>query len=140
MNRKRNIVVLSILFIVLVGICLVEATYFKPHVNVAESTPDISLATPTLLNDFQNDENKANTAYLEKIIMVSGKILELTTADGNGVITLDGEGAFGSVICHLSPEENKKLVNLKEGQNISIKGICTGYLMDVILVKCVIIN
>ena len=47
---------------------------------------------------------------------------------------------FGSVLCHLSEEATKEMSVLIEGQTITVKGICTGYLMDVILIKSEIIN
>lgn len=114
--------------------------YNKPHLNVAETSPKVKLISSTLLEDFEEDENTANANYLGQVIQVSGTIKELGMTDGNGTITLNSGNSFGSVICNLMPEENKKILQLKRGHLISIKGICTGYLMDVILVRSVIIN
>jgi hypothetical protein len=44
------------------------------------------------------------------------------------------------VVCYLVKDEFKKSAQIKEGQEVVLKGICTGFLMDVILVKCIIIN
>jgi hypothetical protein len=43
-------------------------------------------------------------------------------------------------LCHLSDKATRKMNSLKEEQTITLKGICTGFLLDVILVKCEIIN
>ena len=47
---------------------------------------------------------------------------------------------FGGVLCHLSQEATKQLRFFKEGETVTLKGICTGYLMDAILIECIIIN
>ncbi len=141
MTKKGRItIIISMLVIALVVVFINAAIYNKPHTNVSESSPNVSLASNTLLEEFENDEIRANSKYLEQIIQVTGIISALNTANGNGIVTLSGESATGSVMCHLSPEENKKMSALKKGQNVVIKGICTGYLMDVILIKCVIVN
>ena len=139
MNRKKIILTL-LAGLAIIGVYLGVSMYNKPHINVAQSEPDIVLFSQTLLDDFQSNENNANTKYLEQIIQVAGKIEKLGTANGNGTITLTDKDSMGSVICHLSEEENKKMVSLRVGQEIMVKGICTGYLMDVILINCVLFN
>lgn len=138
MNKKNILILLAVLAIL--GGYLGIRMYNKPHVNVAESDPDLVLFSQTLLDDFESDEISANEKYLEQIIQVTGKIQKLGTANGNGTITLTNGTSMGSVICHLSEKENKKMVSLREGQEIMVKGICTGYLMDVILINCVLVN
>ncbi|MDG1038827.1 MAG: hypothetical protein P8O89_07785, partial [Polaribacter sp.] len=84
--------------------------------------------------------NAANKLYLEKIIKINGTISELNIEKERGIITLKTRDNFGSVLCHLSEGGMKKMKSLKVGQTITLKGICTGFLMDVILVKCEIIS
>ena len=57
-----------------------------------------------------------------------------------GIVSIETEDDFGSILCHLSEASTLKMKELKEEQTIAIKGICTGFLMDVILVKSEIIN
>ena len=138
MNKKK--IIIAILIIGILGVFVAYKMYNKPHVNVAETKSDITLTADKIINDFSSDESKANTLYLEKIIEVSGEISELNVVKEKGIITLKTKDDFGSVLCHLSDESTKKMSSLKEGQTISVKGICTGYLLDVILVKCEVTN
>ena len=129
-----------ILIIGLLGIFIGYKMYNKPHINVAEKPVEITIIANTLLADFSSDETKANTKYLDKIIAVKGRV---TTIEFNGekaAISLQTKDDFGSVVCYLAKDEFKKSAEIKEGQEVILKGICTGFLMDVILVKCVIIN
>jgi hypothetical protein len=138
MHKKKLII--AILIIGLIGVFVAYKMYNKPHINVADSKSDITLTADKIINDFSSDESKANTLYLDKIIEISGEISELNVVKQKGIITLKTKDDFGSVLCHLSDEGTKKMSSLKERQTIYVKGICTGYLLDVILVKCEITN
>lgn len=137
MNKKTKFIVIAVLILAFITVVL-EVTYNKPHTDVANSKADITLTAQTILNDFENNENNANAKYLEQIIEISGTISTLSMNDNKGIITLNNEGSIGSVMCHLTPEETLKFKNLHTGKPVIIKGICTGYLMDVVLVKCII--
>lgn len=138
MNKKR--IIIGILVLGIIGAFVGYKMYNKPHVDVSEASADITISANKILEEFSSDETTANSKYLEKIIEVKGEVLELKTVKGLGIVTLKTNDDFGSVLCHLSEEATKKINSLTQGQIISIKGICTGYLMDVILVKCEIIN
>ena len=58
---------------------------------------------------------------------------------GNYNLTLQGPDLAG-IGCEFENKLQNKLATLKEGQTIKVKGICTGILMDVVLVDCVIEN
>ncbi|MDG1227633.1 MAG: hypothetical protein P8P15_06645 [Polaribacter sp.] len=137
---KKNRIVIVILIVGFVGVFVAYKMYNKPHVNVVETKSDITLSASKILNDFSTDENAANKLYLEKIIKINGTISELNIEKERGIITLKTRDNFGSVLCHLSEGGMKKMKSLKVGQTITLKGICTGFLMDVILVKCEIIS
>jgi len=133
----------------LIGILLIVALsstiigykiYNKPHVNVAENSADIAQTANRLFIDFSTDETKANTTYLGKIIAVKGVVANIAEEGEKRIVTLQTSDDFGSVICYLAKDESMNIAAIKKGQAIVLKGICTGFLMDVILVKCVIIN
>jgi hypothetical protein len=114
--------------------------YNKPHINVAEEATDIALTASMLLIDFSKDETKANAQYLDKIIAVKGVVTHIAEEGEKRAITLQASDDFGSIICYLAEDDSMNRDAIKKGQAIVLKGICTGFLMDVILVKCVIIN
>ena len=138
MNKKK--IFFIVLILGLITVLLAYKMYNKPHINVANSSANIILTANKIVNDFISDENAANTKYLEKIIEVKGVISKREIENGKGIITLKTNDEFGSVLCHLSEVASKNVNAIKEGDVVSVKGICTGYLMDVVLVKCEIIN
>jgi hypothetical protein len=138
MNFKK----ISIAILILGSIAAIVAynIYNKPHVNVSEVSVDIAITAVKIFNDFTADENAANHTYLEKITEVTGVISNIKIEKEKGIVALQTNDDFGNVLAHLSVDATKEISALKEGQTITLKGICTGYLMDVILVKCEIIN
>lgn len=138
---KKKFIFIGALIALVIGVVTALIMYNKPHTDVSKTKADITLEANTLLSAFENDEQTANTKYLEKIVAVKGIITAITFDDeGYGIISLQSENGMGSVLCHLQNKETTEISNLKINQALQIKGICTGYLMDVILVKCILIN
>jgi hypothetical protein len=60
--------------------------------------------------------------------------------DGITTVAIDSGDPMGVISCELSSSENPKISKLAPLDNIRIKGICTGFLTDVILNNCVILS
>lgn len=138
-SMKAKKIILTLLILGLIGAFVAYKIYNKPHVDVAETSSDISLKATKIVDDFSSDENAANKKYLDKIVEVSGSISSIKTENETVIIALEGND-FGNVLCYLSEESRTEINSLKEGQQIKLKGICTGFLLDVVLVKSVITN
>ena len=129
-------------FLILAILGLVASIYFynKPHVDVTKSDADYVLSAQNLIDEYRQNEMDTNKKYSETVIQVKGKVFEIATLKGNSVITLKDEGLESSIICHMLPEHNKRSLQFKKGDEINVKGICTGYLMDVIMVRCTLVD
>lgn len=139
MKRIINIVVIAILAGALITLFILFKQYNKPHTDVHTSPPAYTVTT-NIIEEFKNDEEKANKTYLDKIIQVEGTIENIDTANGNGIIVLGSGNSMENIICNMDPSENRKVLGLQKGQKLTIKGICTGYLLDVVLVGAVIVK
>lgn len=139
-EKRKKIIAIAVVLFIFIAIFLVYKIANKSHLDVAKTLPEISVSASVLLEEFSNDEIVANNKYLDKIVQVNGKVLSKKIIEEKGVIALQTNDDFGSILCHFLPESSDKFSNLELGQNIKIKGICTGFLMDVILIKCEIIN
>ena len=143
--KKRWYFVIGVLVLLLVVVGVGLMMYFKPHKDFGDSKPDISVTTAEILAAFGKNETAANARFVadDKTILVSGTIRDIAD-DGKGtaVITLAGDATDGTVSCTLTPEESKAASSLKKGQNIGIKGQCTGIqtLLDkqVIMIRCAV--
>ena len=112
----------------------------KEHINVEETAPDLIISVDQILSDYQNNEEQANKSYTDKIVQLKGEISKISIQDGKATFTLISPSFDATVICSFQAEENRNVLSFKKGDEISLKGICTGYLLDVVLVNCVILN
>lgn len=135
----KKIIIAVLILIVIVAVTVFKV-YNKPHINVTKTAPDISIFYKELINEFEADENKANSKYLDEIIQISGPISKIALERGKTIITIGEEELFGNIDCHMSSEEKDDFEKLKVGQEIKLKGVCTGYLLNVVLVRTVLTN
>lgn len=126
------------LLLVAIGGAFGYYTYHKPHQNMNKAAAQIQLSATQLFSDYEVDEATANKKYLDKIMEVSGKIKEVSTDDkGMTTLTLESGNDMFGIICQMDNLTKHNRTNFKEGEKINLKGICTGVLMDVVLVRCV---
>ncbi len=125
---------LAFLFLLFYGL----RQYYKPHINIAKSTAEYKLSVDDLLDKYISNETLAEKEISGKIIEVSGVVKEISLDETKNIIVLKGNDA--NVICHLQKSEIGKIQNIKENTKIIIRGNCSGFLLDVMLTDCIIIN
>ena len=140
MKSTKFKILSGIFILIIISLLLLLKAYNKPHKDIRSTKADLALNAGHLLNEYIQDEVSANKKYTDNIIQISGEIYKISTLDGNGVITLKNKDSDSSIICQLLPEDNINALKLKKGQNVTIKGICNGFLLDVIMVRCVIVK
>ena len=134
--KKR--ILFTILAIIVVSAGYGFYLYHKPHASIAENKPVYQLESRALLGEYQADENTANKKYLGKIVEVQGIVSDQSVDDkGAYNLILQGDDLSG-ITCQFEKGSDYAKADLKKGQIVRVKGICTGMLMDVVLVDCVI--
>lgn len=137
---KKSLVFLVVV-IALAGGAFAYLQYNKPHRDTADEQAAYILSAPTLFAEYELEEAAANTKYLDKLLLVKGELASVTTAaDGTTSLMLTTEDPISGISVQLLPGEEEKLAAYEVGDEIGIKGICTGKLMDVVLVRGVIIE
>jgi len=95
----------------------------------------IQLTATVLADSFEKNEQQANTAYLNKVLEVTGKISELSSnQDGNTVLLLESSDPLSGVQCTLRDKGQQ----FETGKTVTVKGFCNGYTMVVLLSDCII--
>lgn len=99
---------------------------------------DATFAAEELYSAFDANETQANADYLDKVIQVTGKVRSSSrNEDGHVKVTLESGDAMFGVICELDEHSEHVRTEFEPGETITVKGLCTGKLMDVVLVRCV---
>ncbi|MFN7118494.1 MAG: OB-fold protein [Saprospiraceae bacterium] len=136
---RKNIIILIALIAVL-GLAIGIYQYNKPHKNMQRATADLTITAPELMAAFNSDENAANAKYLDKVVAVSGKVLAVNTNEGVTVVSLDAADDLGAISCELDRFSKQNRTNFSPGEQLTIKGICSGKTIDVVLVQCVLVE
>lgn len=106
--------------------------------SAAAKSEVASLSASELLADFTMDEAAATARYVgtkEQAIRVTGVVRSIEPS-GEGLVnvTLETGDPMAGVICEFLAAEVPS--TWKPGSNVAVKGICTGFLIDVILNRC----
>jgi hypothetical protein len=129
--RLAKILIFVILIFLLVGVIGAYLLYNKPHRSVDEGT-GIPVTAAVLFKDYETDEVAANAKYLDQVVEVSGKVSDqYVNQQGKTVVLLATEHPLYGIQCTLNDSTNAPI----PGEVVTIKGICTGYLSDVIVIQ-----
>jgi hypothetical protein len=112
-------------------------TTFKPHRNVSGDKAEATLSAAGLYHEFQQDESLANKKWVGKVIEVSGIISSVNESDHYISLNLKGN-TDGGINCSVSKKDLEAGDQFRSGDSVTVKGKCTGFLIDVDLVDCVI--
>jgi putative nucleic acid binding protein len=137
---RKVLILLVVVSVVSLGIGYYM--YNMPPKNLSNVKPEAIVSAVDLMSLFEENEQSANEAYLGKVIEVNGKISDVRiNSDGSAQIVLETSSLMGGISCSIETEDVEILnANPVSGQNAVIKGECTGYLADVILKRCVVVN
>jgi hypothetical protein len=136
MSKKIIFVIVALVF---AGACLWFGCYLynKPHGSAASETASRSIAAVVLYQQYAQNEQAADSMYLGKVIEVKGVLTEIDHNGETDILELSQQKTGGGVSCQMFPHDAAvKTTYPAIGSNITIKGKCTGFLMDVSLVDC----
>jgi hypothetical protein len=107
--------------------------------DLQKAKPDFAITSIDLQRAFEENETASIAKYVNKIIEVTGIIESVKAGEGNitNVALKTGSG-LSSVICTLSSQSDPAA--LVSGREVTIRGECSGFLMDVLLNNCVVIK
>ena len=138
--KTKHYVLIFIALLILVAIGAFWQ-YNKPTRNLTEEKADLSISAPELYRQFSENEVEANQHYLDKVVQVRGTLQTINRGEGGSLnLILEAGSEMGGIICEFPKGNLPAGMNLQTGKELIIKGQCTGFLMDVVLVKCVIVN
>jgi hypothetical protein len=139
MKTYAKIALFVVFFIALGGIGAALYMYNLKHKDLQNIKPDFFITAVDLQKAFNDDEAAATIKYVKKVLEISGIIESVKTGEERVInLTLKTENNFSSVICTFpaSAESSK----LKAGDQITLKGECSGFLMDVLINNCTVIS
>ena len=139
MKTYIKVALFFVTFIALAAILAALYMFNLKHTDMAKAKPDYVISATDLQKAFEDDETVASKKYINKILEVNGTILSSKLSENNAVnITLATGNDFSSVICTFPAV--KDTINMSLGKEITLRGECSGFLMDVLLNNCAVIK
>ena len=139
MKKSIKITLVAVAFLGLAGICVGLYLFNLQDKNLQKAKPDFAITSIDLQKAFEDNETVSIVKYVNKIIEVTGTIESVKAGEGNITnVALKTGSELSLVICTLSPQSDPAA--LVSGNEVTIRGECSGFLMDVLLNDCVIIK
>ncbi len=137
---KKNIAIVAVFIAVGFAFYFYKEYHRKPD-DISGFQPAEKINFSVIVNGYQNDETIANKKFLGKIIQVSGPITDIIKQQDTIINVFIGDtNSLHKVSCLLDKRNVGSIDKYSKGNDITIKGVCTGFLLDVELNRCVIID
>jgi ABC-type glycerol-3-phosphate transport system substrate-binding protein len=114
--------------------------YNRTAASVAEIKTSVQTDAITMLQEFEKDEMAANQKFNGKAIAVTGTVVTIENTDSVQQVVLGNRANISNIVCQFDAKQKEQLAAVTTGSTITIKGICTGMLIDVIFTNCIIEN
>ncbi len=134
--NKWKIFVCLLLVLGAAGFAYGWQEFHRTHADTSGLRVSVSKDAVRLLKEFESNEPLANAKYNDKVVSVSGTVLKVEDDGDTRIVTLGEASSMGGVTCQFQPEHKNEMVTIKPGQKIQVKGVCTGILIDVVLIRC----
>ena len=136
MQRWKKLILGVITVIIISGFSYAYYLWNKPARDVSNEK-GIRITAVAIFDSFENNEQAANVSFLNKAVEVTGKVSNVKTNQaGNTVVYLQSNDPVFGVNCTFKQAPKK----ITKGETITFKGVCTGYLSDVVLNQGVLIK
>jgi len=110
--------------------------YSIQHRRQVQSETGIVITSDSLVAKYQADEKLANSLYLNKAVVVTGNLLSIDkNQEGKTTLVIGRSDSFSNVSVTMI---STAPITQKVGESITIKGLCTGALSDVVITDGVV--
>lgn len=123
---KYKKILIGLFILLLAGAAVIWYIFTEKFTDTAEQKPDFTVNAVDFLKEFQQDDSLANKKYIEKIVAVNGIVSEIEAADTTANIKFVDANTGDYIIFAFQQQHLADAKKLKQGQQVSIKGSCSG--------------
>jgi hypothetical protein len=138
MKSYVKIALFAVLLIAVSGILVALHFYNLKPKDLKNVKPDFVITAVNLQKAFEENEKNATEKYVNKTVEVSGEIVSFKQGEKKSLnVSLKTGSDFSSVICTFPSADSTRFA---AGRQVTIRGVCSGFLMDVLLNNCALIE
>ena len=130
-TKNKIIIAIALIAAIAFGVYYYVFVYSSQHHRQVQSEIGIVITSDSLVAKYQADEKLANSLYLNKAVVVTGVILSIDkNQEGKTTLVIGRSDSFSNVSVTMI---STAPITQKVGESITIKGLCTGALSDVVI-------
>lgn len=115
---------------------LVETKDLPTTKEVVPTVEAIKVTAKQLIDDYNNNELKADNKYKGKLLSVTGKVSEVRKSWGNTIVDIGTGGVFEwDINCYMSKDQTDNAAQLDKGDTVTITGTCDGLSFLMVVMK-----
>jgi hypothetical protein len=136
MKTYIKILIGVVLFVALAGIGAGIYLFNMQHKDLGKAKPDFVITAVDLQKAFEDNETSATAKYVNKILEIEGEVESVKTGEANVLsVTIKSSSDLSSVICTFPAVTDP--AKFTAGSRVTVRGECSGFLMDVLMNNCV---
>ena len=136
----KRIAIVGAIILLLVISLTAYYQYNNLRKDIVTQHTDVTIKASQLYQQYYEHEQEANKKYLDKVIEVKGRVSKVQSNNGLIVLLLNAGDGMGGINCSMKESNSINVVQELHDKEVLVKGKCTGFLMDVNLVDCIIIQ
>jgi len=131
MSTKNKIIIVIAFIAAIAFSAYYIFIYSSQNHRQVQSETAIAITSDSLVAKYQADEKLANSLYLNKALAVTGNLLSIDkNQEGKTTLVIGRSDSFSNVSVTMI---STAPITQKVGETITIKGLCTGALSDVVI-------
>ena len=135
-TKNKIIIAIALIAAIAFGVYYYVFVYSSQHRRQVQSEIGIVITSDSLVAKYQADEKLATSIYLNKAVVVTGNLLSIDkNQEGKTTLVIGSSDSFSNVSVTMSSDAS---ITQKVGESITIKGLCTGTLSDVVITDGVV--
>jgi uncharacterized UPF0160 family protein len=135
-TKNKIIIVIASIAVIAFSAYYYIFIYSSNNHRQVQSETAIAITSDSLVAKYQADEKLANSLYLNKAVAVTGNLLSIDkNQEGKTTLVIGRSESFSNVSVTMSSDAP---ITKKVGAPITIKGLCTGALSDVVITDGVV--
>ena len=135
-TKNKIIIAIALIAAIAFGVYYYVFVYSSQHRRQVQSEIGIAITSDSLVAKYQADEKLANSLYLNKAVVVTGNLLSIDkNQEGKTTLVIGSSDSFSNVSVTMI---STAPIIQKVGESITIKGLCTGALSDVVITDGVV--
>jgi len=135
-TKNKIITAIALIAAIAFGVYYYVFVYSSQHRRQVQSEIGIVITSDSLVAKYQADEKLANSIYLNKAVVVTGNLLSIDkNQEGKTTLVIGRSDSFSNVSVTMI---STAPITQKVGESITIKGLCTGALSDVVITDGVV--